>query len=521
MLMISSEVTMDELAEAQAELARLQRTELDLLSQLFDVRAAAEEQKRKIATLLGITPLPPSNESDLTHRLPTELLSRVLGFALCAPPSKRPLMHGTRKRELASVSRRWRDTILNDPHFWTSIFVQKSWSLSLVEVYLTRSRDCVLDIDVYPWTFQRDAESQARFLKAFNTVLAHACRWRSIMVDRGPLRLDKVATASFPSLVRSELHDDTASRFLSYLGPARSPALRHVVLKSGEDATPSRENTAIMLMLGFGYDSAGPPLRLRKLSSLVTLTSLSLVGSIDISSIRPDSVHLPHLESLFLKIPQLKELLEAFVAPKLESLNCLDCKESRSPSGVFGDIQSKYANVRRLSFHLFGPPDDLSYEETEVACMTFPNVRHVVIPPRDITSVFFIIGSSECPADVWEQLESITITGGQFDREMAEDDFQRFLRKRKRKGRPLTVKFSEITLTPRTVVRKVYMELYKYCSLEMEDIPVPLPTCLSLKTGCPARVVRIFPGTYQHHIDKLYPLFRRSRLLALWRTWVL
>jgi len=503
--MTPSEATMGELAEAQAELARLQRAELDLLAQLSDIRTAAEVQRRKIALLLEIPPVPQSN--DITHRLPAELLSRVLGFALHAPISKRHAMYHDRKMELASVSRRWKDTILNDPHLWTAIFVRATWSLPLVKAYLTRSRDCLLDIEVYPWTFHRYSESQTTLLEIFNIVLAHARRWRSIMVGSGPLNLDGVATASFPSLVRIELHDDTVNRFMSYLDPARLPALRHLELRSGVlDETPSMENTFINLMLAFSERPSRLPLRLKKLSSL-TLTSLLLSGNVDTSSVRPDSVRLPLLEKLTLKVSRVKELLEAFVAPKLEYLDCFNCKESRSPSVVFGGIQSKYTGVHQLSFHLYGPPDDIPYEEVEFACMTFPNVHHVVIPPSDITPIFFLLGFSECPADNWEQLESLTVTGGTLDQDMVGDDFQRFLKRRQRKGRRVTVKFSTINLTPRSAVREVYMQLYKCCSLEMEDVTVSLPMCLSLKTGCPARVVRTLPWTSSHRPEKPYLLW--------------
>ena len=499
-LMTPSEATMGELAEAQAELARLQRAELDLLAQISDIRTAAEVQKRKIAILLGMTPVLPSN--DVTHRLPAELLSRILGFALHAPVSKRPVIHHDRKRQLASVSRRWRDTILNDPHLWTTIIVRANWNLPLVQVYLTRSRDCLLDIEVYPWTFHRYSESQTTLLNIFNILLTHARRWRSIMVSSGPLKLDGVATASFPSLVRIELHDDTANRFMSYLDPARLPALRHLELRTGVlHETPSEENTIINLMLAFSEYPSRLPLRLKKLSSL-TLTSLLLSGNVDTSSVRPDSVRLLLLERLTLKVSRVKELLEAFVAPKLEYLDCFNCKESRSPFVVFGGIQSKYTGVRQLSFHLCGPPDDLPYEEVEFTCMTFPNVHHVVIPPSDITP---LIGFSESPADNWERLESLTVIGGTLDQEMVGDDFQLFLKRRQRKGRRVAVKFSKINLTPRSAVREVYMQLYKCCSLEMEDITVSLPMCLSLKTGCPARVVRAFPWTRSHYPEELYP----------------
>ncbi|KAI5986027.1 hypothetical protein EDC04DRAFT_2615230 [Pisolithus marmoratus] len=102
------------------------KRECELPEQLFDVRTAAEIQSRKIDYIAEMQP------AAVIDCLPVEVFSRILHFALCmahGPHWWLPLC--LRKQRVASVSRRWRDVILNNPPFRSAICVGPGWPSSL------------------------------------------------------------------------------------------------------------------------------------------------------------------------------------------------------------------------------------------------------------------------------------------------------------------------------------------------------------------------------------------------------
>lgn len=125
---------MSELAAARAELARLKEREQVLLEELCKVRVAAQAQKNRIDDLFKQQMLPAP-----IIRLPPTALSDILYRVICDTHPE-PDAHRLTKRQLARVSRRWRDTILNSANFWTTIALNRSWSPSLVMAHVDRSR---------------------------------------------------------------------------------------------------------------------------------------------------------------------------------------------------------------------------------------------------------------------------------------------------------------------------------------------------------------------------------------------
>ncbi|KAI6157021.1 hypothetical protein BKA82DRAFT_25835 [Pisolithus tinctorius] len=105
---------MDELAQARAELARLQSTERMLFKDPLAVCVAVETQSRKISELANAQP-------SQIKRLPVELLTRTFSFLL-ARGREDPYIFfhclPMRRNDLAGVSRLWRDLILDTPSFW-------------------------------------------------------------------------------------------------------------------------------------------------------------------------------------------------------------------------------------------------------------------------------------------------------------------------------------------------------------------------------------------------------------------
>ena len=116
----------------------------------------------------------PSAEADKLHgqvlaqidRLPAELLAQIFQLCIRASVVAFPSCDVNRhlKKQLASVSRRWRDIILNSANFWTTIRLTPTWSKSFVKVHLARSSTSSLDIEMCgPWPRNALATIRALF----------------------------------------------------------------------------------------------------------------------------------------------------------------------------------------------------------------------------------------------------------------------------------------------------------------------------------------------------------------------
>ncbi|KAI6111396.1 hypothetical protein F5141DRAFT_1003525, partial [Pisolithus sp. B1] len=123
-------------------LTALERQAHDLLVQFYSVRSAARAQRSKVEELVQQLPIAPID------RLPDELLSRIFELSLLATAEKLGLCHVHRlwKRELAGVSRRWKGIVLHSPSLWTYIKVTPTWGKGLLQAYVRRSAECLVDV---------------------------------------------------------------------------------------------------------------------------------------------------------------------------------------------------------------------------------------------------------------------------------------------------------------------------------------------------------------------------------------
>ncbi|KAI6038022.1 hypothetical protein EDC04DRAFT_2896886 [Pisolithus marmoratus] len=120
---------MKSLADARAELARLQRRESELRKELSDACEAVAEQKIVIDKLIKASAIP------YIDRLPTELLAQIF------------LIVKDERHILASVSRRWRAVLTDTPEIWGEIYIWDYYSCPwLLELHLERSRQTPLSI---------------------------------------------------------------------------------------------------------------------------------------------------------------------------------------------------------------------------------------------------------------------------------------------------------------------------------------------------------------------------------------
>ncbi|KDQ07286.1 hypothetical protein BOTBODRAFT_611936 [Botryobasidium botryosum FD-172 SS1] len=145
------------------------------------------------------------NQKASVYRLPPEVLMIIFQFTECSSANPlRPL----RKRaplNVAAVSRRWRQVVLNTPGLWTRIDIMMPW---LTQNFLERSKEAPLTIEVNAeelnaWASSGDGENeethpaQSRLSRYIDFLKLTAPRWISMEL-RGVLAFDVVQAFSFP-----------------------------------------------------------------------------------------------------------------------------------------------------------------------------------------------------------------------------------------------------------------------------------------------------------------------------------
>ncbi|KAI6110850.1 hypothetical protein EDD16DRAFT_1222844 [Pisolithus croceorrhizus] len=461
---------MDELAAARAELARLNEREKKLLEELGKVRVAAQVQRNRIDGLFKKQKFPAP-----INRLPSTALCDIIYRVICDTRPEADA-HRRTKRQLASVSRRWRDTILNFTNIWTTIVLNPSWSAALVMAHVDRSRECLLDIIITSWSSLGQLLSLQDQL---GLVLTCGYRWRSLIIRGNAFEVSTHIVKSliwnmrFPTLKRAEISGAAISDFPPFLTSKYASALQSLSLleENGTDQVPAATNIKVVHFHLAG-DSSGS----RLLSSLLPfqqLKELALHGS-GYKWPKPKSIHLPVLASLTLRLSNPKPALAAMVVPNLNHLGC-----SRPDVGnwanVFGSLPDKLANVRSLRLIDSAGPSSLRTEisSAEDVCMTFPGVRHAELPANEIP--FFFYDEDDAPANYWSCLEGLTFKGltvGTIPYNLVQ-----WLEKRSRgQHAPLHVTFSEFRVTKSLPDSRWLPSLYKSvrgrCVLELRDVPV-------------------------------------------------
>ncbi|KAI6010606.1 hypothetical protein EDC04DRAFT_790750 [Pisolithus marmoratus] len=422
-----------ELAQLRTELDRVRKRESELLLELFDARAATEIQNQKIRdSIARIQPIA------VIGHLPTDVLSRILYFALYVTHCREWVRHPLQKRQFAGVSRRWRDVILNSPSLWTAICVCPSWSLSYVEQHVARSREHPLDITIRNWS-------------SFSSIGAHlhpirrcAHLWHSLTIYAGVevarFLLRDLSKLSFPCL--KSIHIQSTGDFDAEFPMAdNTPALEQLLLKN-----------------------CRPPVPL--LPSLAKLTTLMFYGDMDRWQLEPRSIHLPLLRSLTIDVDNPNMLLKAIVAPELSHFDYRgrNCREVPS---VFDGLLSPFNKVHYIRLRA------LSKDPVATVCRTFPNVRHfeMLYPPSG-----FFYGLRETTG-LWGDLECVTFRSLRVNLlEEVVTELQAWLQQRKPTAKPLHMRFTCIkhgvywTTTGKTL-SMLYDALHHNCTFEVDRFP--------------------------------------------------
>ena len=480
----------DVLAQVRIELERLQEEERVLQEHLSSVRVAIEAHQSRIEDLVQTRPPP-------IGFLPFEILSYVLELATLP-------LHPRRKRELASVSRTWRDVILHSPIFWHTIDLSPGRAnMSLVKSHVSRSRQSPLDITIQSWQ-----NSRVQLCALLDVVVPHAHRWRTLDVRSNSHYclqsiLDKMNDLKLPSLERATIISTAYIKYPTFLYPENSPALQTLELRplAPMDDFPSGRGITD-LSLQFSPQRLGP-LTLPSLLSSDKLTTLELAYS-DNPSLNPDSIFLPRLTSLTLKAMHPRGLISALVAPNLSHLCFTAVIPCDGLSTVFGGFESKFRGVHHLV--LDAPASTLTVECAEAVSSVFSNVHHVEMHTAETHVFFRTTLDGLCPVDRWESLESLTFRRMSVYYESSTEHLVRWLQRRKLAGRPmLRVKLVDCMFRSDDDVddhddddgysskpyslSHFYDSLRDICILGVEGISLRTEVVLSLSSSSPPRLV--------------------------------
>ncbi|KAI6012754.1 hypothetical protein F5J12DRAFT_891063 [Pisolithus orientalis] len=355
-------LAVNELAEARAVLATLERRERELTAEFNDVRAALDLQRHKIEESIRRLPVSPIN------RLPNEMLLQI--FELIIRGVDDLDFRVRRKGVLAGVSRRWRNAIWSIPCLWTTIKVSSSWSRALIEAHVTRSSESLLDIEIDSRSGWIMTQGES-FIPLLDLVATCAERWRSLTVLSDAsfpalLVLGRFNHLSLPSLTSVSIADVPSCpphQFdLPFLLPKCAPRIEDIYLSG-----------AIRVLMGCEIPSSVKTLALR-----LYLPSQSEISgvSIDFGQFPPNSLRFPLLEKLACEIGLSAELMCAIVAARLKRFHGRWLRSVPSLHDTFAGAIGKFSNVDHLDLHREFPGHDTA---SESLCLAFPAVRHLTL----------------------------------------------------------------------------------------------------------------------------------------------
>ncbi|KAI6037800.1 hypothetical protein EDC04DRAFT_2089410 [Pisolithus marmoratus] len=413
----ASAVATSDLDAARAELTRLQEREWELIEELRSVRTAAQEQMDRINRFIKRRLTAPIN------RLPLSVLSDIIYLTIC---NDRPESdaHRCTKRKLASVSRRWRDAILNYPQLWTTIVIDPSWSAPLVMAHVKRSGECPLDIVITKWS---SADQSPRFKQLLGLTVTCGHRWRSLVIRENSGALATLISESiqymmFPAMKHVEISEMRIPDNALFLTSDYTPALEHMTLSKGSSINkiPNIRNLRFVNVTLAG-DAPSGSLLLSSLLPLHQLSELVLSGN---SDKWPDagSIHLPALTSLTLTLSNPRPALAAMVTPNLTYLGYsrpisnIRINAARPRDGhwaqLFQDFPNRFATVRHLCiFDTTGDSSSMpvaTAADAQAVCAACPGVHQAELP-ADVIHGFFAKGNA--PVNYWKDLTGLTIRG--------------------------------------------------------------------------------------------------------------
>ena len=483
---------MDVLVQARAKLARLESKAQELVEQLLGVRVAVFAQRTKISELI--------RHKSPIQRLPTELLLYILILDVCAHPDHE------RKQELAGVSRRWRDIILDSPIFWRSIAIPRL-TTSAIETHLRRSGGSLLDI-VIGVDLDDLGRSYEGISPRLDVIKPNAHRWGFLDVSHvenqegqadsdddedipvGEFLIKAIGHLELPLLKRASIQFFGNIAYPDFLSQTRAPSLEHLELRCPTWNNFLPPPTLKSLVVSFAVESAPEPLFTRLIPTQ-TLTTLSLGGNFDNLSFQPDSIYFPVLNTLTLTFRATNGFMQAIIAPNLECFTyfCFD-EEENPPSVVFAGLGSKFTTVHRVSFPVTSVIGQFPTYDHSPLCQAFPNVCHARLNPRDLIDLFTPSRrgdeSIRGAIDLWRNLTSLTVGGLHSRWWEALNLLTRWLMQRRKLGLPLL--HVKISCSLSDDFGFLYGCLRDHCLLEFDDSSMKKAHISALANSSPRMV---------------------------------
>ncbi|KAJ3906790.1 hypothetical protein F5879DRAFT_609212 [Lentinula edodes] len=113
---------------------------------------------------------------------------------------------------VSHVNARWRSVALNTGQLWTDFVVQPGYSSESVEAYFSRSKQCLLDIQL------RDCPETSITTNILSALFQDSIRWRSCIIEAGldSWTMNQIVPIAAPNLERVEFvvrAPDRARRF--------------------------------------------------------------------------------------------------------------------------------------------------------------------------------------------------------------------------------------------------------------------------------------------------------------------
>ena len=366
-----------------------------------------------------------SANQDITSNLPNEMLGGIFeaGLALTKNPYDLSWNSWTRKRSkpfeilVSSVSRRWRDVALQTPQLWTDLLinVSKSTAGDMLDLYLSRSKSCFLDIAF----IQKDRINNLgfdtkNFADCLEQLIPYATHWRQFVLEdvmlkgKEPHFFKSLVGLHAPALERMviNLRNGNAS-VLNVLSAA--PLLSSMELRGVYVVPPSNTVTSLKLQSGRGSLSYTEFSRL--ISPMQSLTHLSMDANLAGISNRANAAG-PRI-----KLHSVLSLdLDVSYNPSIGVLHFLDLPalESLVIRGATVDIvegfishRQSYLSLRSLTLSSYGD-DQVGTIQVRKFTRLFPNVRDFAMDDKD-TAFLFAFCKAQTDELIWPQLSVITL----------------------------------------------------------------------------------------------------------------
>ncbi|KAI6130646.1 hypothetical protein EDD16DRAFT_1019729 [Pisolithus croceorrhizus] len=394
-----------DLANAQAELARLQRRESELVQELVDMRKAVAAQKVVVDELVVvIDDLAKASATQHIERLPNELLAEAF------------LYIKDEWHNLVSVSRRWRAVIIDTPGFWSEINLDRYCSVpTLLKLHLERSRQT-------PLTLVLGSYDQ----ELLDIVMLHANRLHTLRINgHAPQILSRITHVRLPSLqhLAANVPEDLVN-LLPAIHP-RIPSLKRLELGI------SSASSMFYGYLGNDIPRRSPP----HIIAAESLEELSLTSFIFDWEFQQDSIQFPLLRRLTLDVSCPVPFLEVLVAPKLTHICFTGGYCGAVSPREFSGTWSKFDNVTHITFALSRFEHAVN-EQALSLCPIFRETRYADIHVEYVPMMFnsSLTGHGQIPADHWTCLESLSIRNFTFSSLDAFEDLVAWFTQRRDSG---------------------------------------------------------------------------------------